>query len=129
MANSEFDKISAGDADLRWQLRQLPREIEPAHRLAGRRVADVVQHIDLVPTILDLVKAPIPGGLRGRSLKPLLEGRGSMPNRLVYSEALYARTHFGWSELTAMTTASRTRMKSHRWKWFRSLRGGWVTSP
>ena len=33
MANYEFDKISAGDADLRWQLRQLPREIEPAHDL------------------------------------------------------------------------------------------------
>src|SRR5207245_828921 len=37
---------------------------------AGRRVADLVQHIDLVPTILDLVKAPVPGSLRGRSLKP-----------------------------------------------------------
>ena len=43
---------------------------------AGRRVADLVQHIDLVPTILDLVKAPVPGSLRGRSLKPLLEGTG-----------------------------------------------------
>ncbi|HEY6893840.1 MAG TPA: sulfatase, partial [Rhodanobacteraceae bacterium] len=37
---------------------------------AGRRVNDVVQHIDIVPTILDLVKAPLPGNLRGRSLKP-----------------------------------------------------------
>jgi arylsulfatase A-like enzyme len=27
---------------------------------AGRRVADLVQHVDLVPTILDLVKAPGP---------------------------------------------------------------------
>src|SRR5580765_1562287 len=37
---------------------------------AGRRIADLVQHIDLVPTILDLVKAPGGGNLRGRSLKP-----------------------------------------------------------
>src|SRR4051812_9818071 len=36
---------------------------------AGRRVAAVVQHIDLVPTILELVKAPVPGTLHGRSLK------------------------------------------------------------
>ena len=43
---------------------------------AGRRIADLVQHIDLVPTILDLVKAPGAGNLRGRSLKPLLEGTG-----------------------------------------------------
>jgi len=71
---------------------------------AGRRVADVVQHIDLVPTMLDLVKAPDPGRLRGRSLKPLLDGAGRVAEVPVYSEALYARYHFGWSELTALTS-------------------------
>ena len=70
---------------------------------AGRRVADLVQHVDLVPTILDLVKAPGSGGFRGRSLKPVLEGTGRLPATSVYSEALYARYHFGWSELTALT--------------------------
>ena len=60
---------------------------------------DVVQHVDLVPTILDLAKAPVPGNLRGRSLKPLLDGTGTLPEQAVYSEALYARYHFGWSEL------------------------------
>ncbi|PYR44183.1 MAG: hypothetical protein DMF93_01055 [Acidobacteria bacterium] len=70
---------------------------------AGRRVADLVQHIDLVPTILDLVKAPVPGGLRGRSLKGLLDGTGRLPAAAVYSEAFYARHQFGWSELTAIT--------------------------
>src|SRR5207344_3174557 len=45
---------------------------------AGRRVGDVVQHLDLVPTVLDLVKAPVPGNLRGRSLKPLLDGTGRL---------------------------------------------------
>jgi len=70
---------------------------------SGRRVADLVQHIDLVPTILDLVKAPGSGGFRGRSLKPVLEGTGTLPAPSVYAEALYARYHFGWSELTALT--------------------------
>lgn len=70
---------------------------------AGRRVGALVQHIDLVPTLLDYVKAPIPGQLRGRSLKPLLEGTGRLQPAPVYSEALYARYHFGWSELTALT--------------------------
>src|SRR4051794_2693914 len=69
----------------------------------GRRIADLVQHIDLVPTILDLVKAPRVPSLRGRSLKPLLEGTGTLPPPTIYSEALYARYHFGWSELTAIT--------------------------
>ena len=70
---------------------------------AGRRVSDPVQHIDLVPTILDLVKAPGAANLRGRSLKPILEGTGKPAPATIYSEALYARYHFGWSELTALT--------------------------
>lgn len=70
---------------------------------AGRRVSAVVQHIDLVPTILELVKTSIPGGLRGRSLKPLLDGTGQVPARPVYSESLYARYQFGWSDLVAVT--------------------------
>lgn len=70
---------------------------------AGRRVRDLAQHIDLVPTVLDLVKAPVPGNLRGRSLKPLLDGNGRLPDRTIYSESWYARFHFGWSELAAVT--------------------------
>ena len=69
----------------------------------GRRIADLVQHIDIVPTVLDLVKAPGVGSLRGRSLKPVLEGTGKLTPPSIYSEALYARYHFGWSELTALT--------------------------
>ncbi len=82
----------------------VPLVIKPEGNVgAGRRVGDLVQHIDVVPTLLDFVKAPIPGQLRGRSLKPLLEGTGRLKPVAVYSEALYARYHFGWSELTALT--------------------------
>ena len=70
---------------------------------SGRRIRDIVQHIDVAPTILALAKAPIPGNLRGRSLKPVLESAGRLSDQAVYSEALYARYHFGWSELTALT--------------------------
>jgi arylsulfatase A-like enzyme/Tfp pilus assembly protein PilF len=70
---------------------------------AGRRVPDLVQHVDIVPTLLEFVRAPLPGQLHGRSLKPLLDGTGTLPPAPVYSEALYARYHFGWSELTALT--------------------------
>jgi choline-sulfatase len=70
---------------------------------AGRRVPDVVQLVDIVPTILDLAKAPIPDGLRGMSLKPLIGGHGRFPKRIVYSESLFGRYRFGWSELTSVT--------------------------
>jgi tetratricopeptide (TPR) repeat protein len=70
---------------------------------AGRRVADLVQHIDLVPTILELVKAPIPGNVRGRSLRPLLDGSGRLAETRVYSEAHYGHLEFGWSPLAALS--------------------------
>jgi len=72
---------------------------------AARRVAAPVQHIDLAPTILDLTGIQKPGDLRGRSLRPLLEGTGTLPDAGIYSEALYSRYHFGWSELYALTDA------------------------
>jgi choline-sulfatase len=69
---------------------------------AGRRITDLVQHADIVPTVLDLVKAPGPGNLRGRSLKPLAEGTGKLPEREVYSETQYGRNRFGWSALVSI---------------------------
>ena len=76
---------------------------------AGRRVSDLVEHVDLVPTILDLAKAPNPGNLRGRSLKPLFNGTGGtgsasrLPARTAYAESFFGRYHFGWHELTTVT--------------------------
>lgn len=69
----------------------------------GRRVANPVQHIDLVPTILDLVGIPSIPDLHGRSLRPVLDGSGTLPDTGIYAEALYSRYHFGWSELYSLT--------------------------
>jgi arylsulfatase A-like enzyme/Flp pilus assembly protein TadD len=76
----------------------------PGGREAGRRVGQPVQHVDLVPTLLDLVGAPDAAAVTGRSIRPLLEGRRSdEPHVGIYSESLYPRYHFGWSELYALT--------------------------
>src|SRR5262249_32494914 len=74
-----------------------------APRDAPHRVATPVQHIDVVPTLLDVARIQKPSNLRGRSLKPLLDGSGSIQEAGIYSEALYSRFHFGWSELYALT--------------------------
>jgi arylsulfatase A-like enzyme len=77
---------------------------QPAGERAGQRVTAVAQLVDIVPTILDLAKAPDPGGLKGRSLKPLLDGGAGAPaSRFVYSESLYGAYHFGWNELRSVT--------------------------
>jgi arylsulfatase A-like enzyme/Flp pilus assembly protein TadD len=75
----------------------------PGNRSGGRRVDAPIQHIDYVPTMLSLLGLPRPGGLRGRDLSPLLFGTGQVAAQGVYSEALYPRYHFGWSELQALT--------------------------
>src|SRR4029453_1004751 len=75
----------------------------PAGEGAGRRVKIAVQQTDLVPTILNLAKAPFPGNLRGRSLTPLLDRDGIIANQLIYSESLYGFYHFGWGEAPSLT--------------------------
>ncbi|MBA2302469.1 MAG: sulfatase-like hydrolase/transferase [Acidobacteria bacterium] len=73
---------------------------------AGRRVAVPVQHLDLVPTVLDVVDVRLTAegtGTRGRSLVPVLEGTGEIPDANIYSESLAPRYHFGWSELYALS--------------------------
>jgi arylsulfatase A-like enzyme len=80
----------------------VPLMIKRPHS-SPHRVATPVQHIDIVPTLLDAARAPRPSNLRGRSLTPLVDGSGSIPETGIYSEALYSRFHFGWSELYALT--------------------------
>ena len=81
----------------------------PGSRGGGGRVATPVQHIDLVPTVLELVgglnpaAATVTSGLPGRSLLPLLENTGSIASTNIYSESLSPRYHFGWSELYALS--------------------------
>lgn len=77
---------------------------QPKSEGAGRRVLAPVQHIDLVPTILDLVRAPIPGELRGRSLRAVLDNeRGTIPSRPIYAESFAAYYRFGGHPLFALT--------------------------
>jgi arylsulfatase A-like enzyme/uncharacterized protein HemY len=72
---------------------------------AGRRIATPVQQIDLVPTVLDLVRAPVPGGLRGRSLRPVLDDADArLEEEPIYSESLAAAYRFGGHPLFALTS-------------------------
>lgn len=68
----------------------------------GTRIGELVQHVDIVPTILDLVNAPIPGGLPGRSLRPLLAGTSLGP-RVAYGESVFPDTQFGWPVARTVT--------------------------
>ena len=69
---------------------------QPDSEGAGHRVEVPVQHIDVLPTVLDLVRAPIPSGLRGRSLRALLGGdEAGIADQPIYAESLAGRFRFG----------------------------------
>jgi arylsulfatase A-like enzyme len=44
----------------------------PGHVLPGKRIAGIVQEIDLLPTILELAGIPCPPGVQGKSQKAVL---------------------------------------------------------
>lgn len=50
------------------------------------RVADLVHHVDVLPTLLELLDQPLPEGLAGLSLVPLLQGRAALPERTVFAD-------------------------------------------
>ncbi len=74
----------------------------PDSRSAGRRVSAPVQHIDIPPTLVDLSGVQ-PSGWKGRSLRPVLDGPGTLSATNIYSESPSPRYHFGWSELYALS--------------------------
>jgi arylsulfatase A-like enzyme/predicted negative regulator of RcsB-dependent stress response len=104
-----FAGLTLDDATLRIPLLVKQPDAEGA----GRRIGALVQQIDLVPTILDLVRAPVPGSLRGRSLRTVLDDADArIDEQPVYSESLAAAYRFGGHPLFALTSAG-----------FRYLRG------
>jgi tetratricopeptide (TPR) repeat protein len=76
---------------------------QPDSEGAGRHVIETVQQVDLLPTILDFVRAPIPGGVRGHSLRPVLDSeRVHLASRPLYAEWLVPYFRFGGRPSYAM---------------------------
>jgi len=70
---------------------------------AGTRVLGPVAQVDIAPTLLDLAGLAA-GPMDGVSLRAAIAA-GRTEGRTVYSETLYPRYHFGWSDLYAATDA------------------------
>jgi len=72
----------------------------PGARAAGATVETPVQLLDVPPTLLPLARATADPRQHGVSLVARIAGDTTV--RAVYSETLYPRIHFGWSELTSV---------------------------
>jgi arylsulfatase A-like enzyme len=77
--------------DKRWMYEEsmrIPLLVRfPASIKAGSRSEAVAANIDFAPTMLDLVGAPIPSGIQGRALTPILKGQTPVDWR----ESIYYR--------------------------------------
>ncbi len=70
-----------------------PRALTP-----GREIAERVNLIDILPTLLDFLEIKIPKTVQGKSLIPVIEGRRT-ERRDFYFESLYAQDVLGCAPL------------------------------
>jgi arylsulfatase A-like enzyme/Flp pilus assembly protein TadD len=75
----------------------------PTRRRSGERVAAAVGLIDVFPSLASLLGISPPAPLSGLSL---FEREALPAARALYSETLFPRYHFGWSDLASLETAS-----------------------
>lgn len=77
---------------------------QPDGEGSRRRILSPVQNVDVLPTILDLVRAPVPAGLPGRSLRAVLDDTDAvLPASPIYAESLAAYFRFGGEPVYALT--------------------------
>ncbi|HEX7136680.1 MAG TPA: sulfatase-like hydrolase/transferase, partial [Vicinamibacterales bacterium] len=71
---------------------------------AGVRVERQVRHVDILPTVLDLVGLQPPVGGDGESLRPLFDSKAARPSGeapLSYAESRFGALHFGWAPIVS----------------------------
>jgi arylsulfatase A-like enzyme/Tfp pilus assembly protein PilF len=94
---------------------------------AGTKIDDRVGLVDVLPTILQAVKIPIPQEVQGESLLSLLIPKpapsesaeasavpDASPDRPAYAETDYPRNTYGWSSLRALRTGKYLYIKAPR---------------
>jgi choline-sulfatase len=69
----------------------------------GRVVEDEVGTVDVLPTLLALLDAPVPAGVAGRDLRPAFTGAPLRPEPL-YAESLFGRLNCRWAALRSWTS-------------------------
>jgi len=69
---------------------------------SARVVGDEVSLVDVMPTLLQALKIPIPPTVQGRSLLGQVLGRAGSSSSELYSETYLPLLHFRWSQLRGL---------------------------
>lgn len=70
----------------------------------GRAVPDLVELVDLFPTLHELYGWQAPASLLSHSLVPAIDG-SALDERAIYSENEYVTSAYGWAQQRSLTTA------------------------
>ncbi len=81
---------------------RVPLIIRAPFRFPVQHLKNIVELIDLAPTILEAVDVPVPDSYQGQSLLGLMWGDTRKGKETAYTETYFPRLHFGWSELKAL---------------------------
>ena len=77
----------------------------PKHFQGRRKIESLVELVDITPTLLEAAAIPVPAGVQGRSLMPLLTGQTTTHRDSVYMEYFDANPPF---QTPPMLTGVRT---------------------
>ncbi len=109
------------NAKLYDEIIHIPLIIWCPKKLKHKIINDLVQQIDFMPTILDLLSIPIPGGLQGRSLLPLILDKPNdklqpaSPN--IEQETIFCETILGGYQSTKEMEQIKPRcIRTKEWK-------------
>ena len=82
----------------------VPLIVKPPRRMKfhSKLLSNQVSLVDLVPTVLGLLNAPVPAKAQGKNLASLLLRGGDLQGSPLYSETFLPRIHFNWSELRGL---------------------------
>ena len=87
---------------------RVPLLIKPPRAVnGGRKIADRVELVDVLPTLLEEARMAIPKEVQGESLLSLMKAGAktatmSETERTAYAESDYSRTEYGWSAVRAL---------------------------
>ena len=71
----------------------------------GRDVTPITAHVDIVPTLIDFCGIEAPKGVKfdGHSIRPLLDGTASWPDRILVTDSQRVKDPIKWRKSAVMT--------------------------
>jgi arylsulfatase A-like enzyme/Tfp pilus assembly protein PilF len=96
---------------------KLPGAASAGKDSAGKKIDNRVGLVDVLPTILQAVKIPVPQEVQGESLFGMLIPNSApdvFPERVAYAETEYPQNTYGWSPLRALRSGKYLFIKAPR---------------